>query len=226
MVAATTVFPTSVPVPVMKMPRIRRTGVGLGQAVPTVPGRGPRCRSARLPAAGGWFPQARWAAESPVRRGQSLLKQGSFQGLVPERELRVLGHHLRGPGWVEDHLRVDLVDPLELADELAHLLGDLRPDRAGGRGQGEGDESLAVLNLDVVDEPERDEVESELGIDDLLERLVNVLFGCRVGCHQAAIRFRSRSACSRSIPNKDTGVGSAAVFVAADCVGLPKCLLI
>jgi hypothetical protein len=27
-------------------------------------------------------------------------------------------------------------------------------------------------------------------------------------------------------PKQDTGVGSAAVFVAADCVGLPKCLLI
>ena len=41
---------------------------------------------------------------------------------VPERELRVLGHHLRGPGRIEDHLGMDLVDPLELADELPHLL--------------------------------------------------------------------------------------------------------
>ena len=45
-----------------------------------------------------------------------------FPGSVPERELRVLGHHLRGPGRVEDHLRVDLLDPLKLADELPHLL--------------------------------------------------------------------------------------------------------
>ena len=59
--------------------------------------------------------------------------------LVPERELGVLGHHLRGPGRVEDHLRVHLVDALQLADELPHLLGDLGADRAGGRGQGEGD---------------------------------------------------------------------------------------
>ena len=49
-------------------------------------------------------------------------RSGRGCGSVPERELRVLGHHLRGPGRVEDHLRVDLFDPLQLADELAHLL--------------------------------------------------------------------------------------------------------
>ena len=56
-----------------------------------------------------------------------------------ERELGVLGHHLRGPGWVEDHLRVDRGDAGEVADELLHLFGDLGADRAGRRGQGEGD---------------------------------------------------------------------------------------
>ena len=62
-------------------------------------------------------------------------------------------------------------DAGEVADELAHLLGDLGADRAGRGGQGEGDVDVVVLDLDVVDEAEGDEVEAELGVDDLLERL-------------------------------------------------------
>ena len=58
-----------------------------------------------------------------------------------------------------------------------HLLGDLGADRAGGGGQGEGDVDVLFLDRDVVDEAERDEVEAELGVDDLLERLVDVLLG-------------------------------------------------
>src|SRR5262245_61124112 len=97
-------------------------------------------------------------------------------GSVPESELRVLGHHLRGPRRVEDHLGVHLLDPVELADELAHLLRDLGADRAGRRRQGEGDEDLAVLHLDVVDEAERDEVEPQLGVDHLFQGLVDLFF--------------------------------------------------
>ena len=55
-----------------------------------------------------------------------------FGPLVAERELRVLGHLVRGPRRREDHRRADLVDALELAHELIDLLGDLRADRAGG----------------------------------------------------------------------------------------------
>ena len=97
--------------------------------------------------------------------------------LEPERELGVVGHHLRRPGGVEDHLRVDRGDAGEVADELLHLLGDLGADRAGRGGQGEGDVDVLLLDVDVVDEAEGDEVEAELGVDDLLERLVDVLLG-------------------------------------------------
>jgi hypothetical protein len=73
---------------------------------------------------------------------------------------------------------VDSGDAVDVADELLHLLGDLRADRAGGGRQGEGDVDLgAVLDLDVVDEAEGDEVEPELGVDYLLEGLVDVLVG-------------------------------------------------
>ena len=64
--------------------------------------------------------------------------------------------------------------PVELADELAHLLGDLGADRAGGGGQGEGDVDLVVLDLDVVDEAQGDEVEPQLGVDYLFEGLVDL----------------------------------------------------
>jgi len=94
-----------------------------------------------------------------------------------ERELRVLGHPVRGPGRVEGHVRADLVDPGELADELLDLLRDLRADRAAGRGQGEGDVDGAAFDLDLVDEAELDEVESELGIDDLGQGVGDFLNG-------------------------------------------------
>src|SRR5204863_2318286 len=86
---------------------------------------------------------------------------------VAERELRVLGHLVRGPRRREDHRGDDLLDTVELAHELLHLLGDLRADRAGRRGEGEGDVDLAAVDGDVVDEAELDEVEPELGIDDV-----------------------------------------------------------
>ena len=73
-----------------------------------------------------------------------------------------------GTRRVEGHVRADLVDAGELADELLDLLGDLRADRAAGRGEGERDVDGAALDLDLVDEAELDEVEPELGIDDLV----------------------------------------------------------
>ena len=53
-----------------------------------------------------------------------------------------------------------------------------------GRRQGEGDVDLLILDVDVVDEAERDEVEAQLGVDYLLEGLEDVVLGdsfCLVG---------------------------------------------
>ena len=60
-------------------------------------------------------------------------RQAEVKDSVAERELRVLGHLVRGPRRREDHRRDDLLDALELAHELLHLLGDLRA-RSGTRG--------------------------------------------------------------------------------------------
>src|SRR3712207_7905474 len=46
----------------------------------------------------------------------------------------------------------------------SHLLGDLRPDRAGRRGEREGDVDVAAVDLDAVDQAELDEVQPELGV--------------------------------------------------------------
>src|SRR5436190_13322997 len=117
--------------------------------------------------------------DSSCGRKYTLHPSTSLTGrrfLKPKCELGVLGHHLRGPGWVEDHLRVNRGDSGEVADELLHLLGDLGPDRAGGGREGEGDIDLVALDVDVVDEAEGDEVEPELGIDHFLEGLEDVVF--------------------------------------------------
>ena len=80
------------------------------------------------------------AAKARRRRRRRAAPEGGGAGRsVAEGELRVLGHLVRGPRGREDHVRDDLVDARDLADELLHLLGDLRADRARGRRQREGD---------------------------------------------------------------------------------------
>ena len=71
---------------------------------------------------------------------------------VAERELRVLGHLLRRPRGREDHRGDDLRHLGELAHELLHLLGDLRPDRAGRGGERERDVHRPAVDLDAVDQ--------------------------------------------------------------------------
>src|SRR3954468_8214968 len=79
------------------------------------------------------------ASVSPrLKVGRSGWRGGATSPSVAECELRVLGHLVRGPRGGEDHVGHHLLDAGELADELLHLLGDLRADRAGRRGQREG----------------------------------------------------------------------------------------
>src|SRR3954462_5580317 len=110
--------------------------------------------------------------------------------LVSEGELRVLGHLVRGPRRREDHRRDDLFDARELADELLHLLGDLRADRAGGGGQRVGDGHAAAVYLDPVDEPQFHEVQAQFGIDYVRKRLKDVVF---VDHRWASVEISTRS---------------------------------
>ena len=69
------------------------------------------------------------------------------------------------------------IHAVELAYELLHLLGDLRPDRAARRGEREVDEDVAALDLLVVDQPQLHEIEPVLGVDDVREGLLDVVNG-------------------------------------------------
>src|SRR5688572_31480023 len=112
-------------------------------------------------------PGACFQSPASARRSRSSTPARSWttdsgaRPLVPERELGVLGHHLRGPGRVENHLREDVVNPVELAHVVAHLLRDLGADRAGRGRQAKGDVDLLPVDVDVVHETEGDEIEPE-----------------------------------------------------------------
>ena len=62
---------------------------------------------------------------------------------------------------------VHVLDALELTHELLDLLGDLGADRTSGRSERERHGDLAPVDLDLIDEPQLDEVESQLRIDDV-----------------------------------------------------------
>ena len=95
---------------------------------------------------------------------------------VAERELRVLGHLLGRPRRREHHRGDDLRHLGQVAHELLHLLGDLRADRARGRGERERDVHGPAVDLDAVDQAELDEVEAQLWIDHVGERVDDVVF--------------------------------------------------
>src|SRR4051812_4728094 len=97
-----------------------------------------------------------------------------------ERELRVLAHLVRRPRRREHHRGGDLVDVVELADELLDLLGHLWADRAAGRGERERHVDVAGVDVDPVDQPQLDEIEPQLGVDHVRERVLDV-FRCDHG---------------------------------------------
>src|SRR5947209_3630708 len=102
----------------------------------------------------------------------------SRSGSEPERELGVFAHPLWCPRRREGHRRLDVLDSVELADELLDLLGHLRADGTAGAGQRVGDADGAALDLDVVDQPQFDEVEPELRVDHIAQRLGDVFNRC------------------------------------------------
>src|SRR5690348_10439079 len=89
-------------------------------------------------------------------------------------ELRVVGHLVRSPRRVERQLQLDVLDALDLSDGAVDVLRDQRPGRAAHRGQAVDDLGRRVLHLDLVEEPEVDDVHPELGILDLAEHLEHV----------------------------------------------------
>lgn len=99
-------------------------------------------------------------------------------GSVAERELGVFAHALGRPRRREHELREDLAHTVEFDHELLDLVGDLRADRAAGGRKRIRDVYVVAalplrgrLELDLVDQAELDEVQAQLGVDHVLERL-------------------------------------------------------
>src|SRR3954453_3838160 len=107
--------------------------------------------------------------------------------LEAEGELCLFAHELRRPRRGEHHLGEHPLYLGHLTHELLHLLGDLRADRAARRGEREGDVDVAALHLDVVDQAELDEVETQLGVDHVGESVLYVFHG-RHGVHVSSLR--------------------------------------
>ena len=120
--------------------------------------------TSRRPVRGAWAVGRRREDESKRRAGS-----------VAERELRVLAHLLRRPRRREHHRgRRPTSTPSSSETNSSICSVDLRADRAAGRREREGDADVAAVDLDPVDQPELDEVESELGVDDVGERVFDL----------------------------------------------------
>src|SRR5581483_3808671 len=88
----------------------------------------------------------------------------------------------RAPGTsrgahVRRHRAVDTLDPRDRADQLLRLEQELVAHRARRRGELELERDDAVLDVEVFDEPERDDVLMKIRILDLRELREDLLFG-------------------------------------------------
>ena len=65
----------------------------------------------------------------------------------------------------------------QIAHGVGHLLDDDRSQGAAERGEGHGDQDVAAVgDVDVVDEPEIDDIDADLRIEDVLQ-IIACLFG-------------------------------------------------
>ena len=94
-----------------------------------------------------------------------------------EDELGVVGHPLGRPGRVPGQLDLDVLHAGELRDHAVDVLLDHRAGRAAHRGQAVDHLHLRAFDLDVVEQPELDDVHPELRILDLVQRLEDFFLG-------------------------------------------------
>jgi hypothetical protein len=115
-------------------------------------------------------------------------RQDTGRSEDPKGRLRFVGHQLGAPGRAEHELGPDLPDPLDRGEEGSHLVLDQRPDRAAHRRERVLDIHVTVgLDRDVVDEPEVDDVDAELRVEDLFEGFL------ATACSSIATSFSSMS---------------------------------
>src|SRR5262249_19777150 len=119
------------------------------------------------------------------------------RGASPQLTARFVGHHRLGPRRIEHDVDVDALDPGEprpdrRLDEILQVVAK-RTRRARHRHR---DADRAVTDVDAVDEPEIDDVDPELGIDDVLQRVSDVGFTARHHC-SSSIAFGKSTLFSR-----------------------------
>src|SRR3954447_3792203 len=93
-----------------------------------------------------------------------------------QRRLGFVRHHLGAPRRTEHELRPYLAETVDRREERADLVLDQRADRTAHRRQAVSDVDVAVvLHIDLVHEAEIDDVDAELRVVDLHQRLADVL---------------------------------------------------
>src|SRR6266567_1339252 len=121
----------------------------------------------------------------PHRRGTVQLGFSSQRFLLLEEAeccLRLLRHHVRGPGRSKHHLGLDLRDALHAREELLDLGLDQRADGTSHRGERVGDVHGVAFDLDPVHEAQVDDVDPQLRVVDVPQGLHDlVLQGVRTG---------------------------------------------
>ena len=100
--------------------------------------------------------------------------RSAYAGLAvaeAENELGVVGHAVGRPGRFPGQLDLDLFDAFHRGRDVDDVLLDHRPGGAAHRREAVDHLDLRPVDLDVVEQPEVDDVHPELGILDGAERL-------------------------------------------------------
>src|SRR5205085_4307734 len=130
-------------------------------------------------------------------RAEAWSGAGGYASAEAEDELGVVGHLLRSPRWVERQLQLDVLDPLDLPRGAVDVLRDERAGRAAHGRQAVDDLGRRVLHLDLVEQPQVDDVHPELGILDLPEHLEHFLARRHPASVEArSVRARTMARCS------------------------------
>ena len=111
-----------------------------------------------------------------------LVAMAPGESPLPTRlEQRVLPDAVGGPGGIEDDDDHDVLHARDPADRLPDPLGHGVVERTALGGERHRDADTARVDRDVVDQPEVDHRHAELGVEDLAQRLGDLLGADRQG---------------------------------------------
>ena len=124
-----------------------------------------------------------------ARVAQALVQPAGSAKLSPQAPVLVLGHQYPSANFASSLIRSGvqggvntIVEPTDSTPSSSETNSSICSETSGpigqpGRGQGERDVHLAGVDLDVVDQPQLDEIEPQLGVDHVGERLLHLVDG-------------------------------------------------